>query len=715
MSEPIYSPHWYRVARLKPALRAHARVTRREARGETWYIVEDGATGRHYRFNPATHALIARMDGATTVEEIWQQLNAEQPDEAPGQEEMIQLLGRLYLANILQCDLAPDAEELLRRGERETRRQRFSRFGNPLALRFRLVDPDAWLSRSLRWVRFCFTRTAAVLWVATMAVALGVAWQHGPALAAHAGERALTPGNFLMLWLIFPFIKAIHELGHAFAVKRWGGAVHEMGVMLLVMMPVPYVDASSASSFTARYQRVLVSAAGVMIEMFLAALALFVWAMAEPGTLRDAMLAVMLIGGVSTLLFNGNPLLRFDAYYALSDLIEMPNLAARANQYYLWLLRRHVFGLREKPGSDSRGERFWLLLYAPLSLAYRLAISFAIAIYLSGKYFVVGVVLAAWAVATQLLWPLWQGIRFLFRSPVLASRRPRAVALAVGFAAASVLALFGAPMPLSTYAEGVVWPPEQAQLRAAGEGFVEAVLAKDGDDVAIGTPLVRVTDPDFDNQLRIQSALARELEARDIALRETDRVKAEIARDQLHAVEAELARLREREAEQIIRSKTAGRVVLPQAEDLSGRFVKQGESVGYVLAPAKLTARVVIPQDDIALIRQGTYRVRLRVADARADVIRAYILRASGGAVQELPSRVLGSQGGGGIPVDPHDEEGRRVPQGVFVIDVEADDAGAMLKRVGTRVYVHFDHGYEPLAFRWWRSLHRQFLRQVAQ
>jgi putative peptide zinc metalloprotease protein len=156
-------------------------------------------------------------------------------------------------------------------------------------------------------------------------------------------------------------------------------------------------------------------------------------------------------------------------------------------------------------------------------------------------------------------------------------------------------------------------------------------------------------------------------------------------------------------------------VVLPQAEDLPGRFVKQGESVGYVLAPAKLTARVVIPQDDIALIRQGTYRVRLRVADARADVIRAYILRASGGAVQELPSRVLGSQGGGGIPVDPHDEEGRRVPQGVFVIDVEADDAGALLKRVGTRVYVHFDHGYEPLAFRWWRSLHRQFLRQVAQ
>ena len=109
-----------------------------------------------------------------------------------------------------------------------------------------------------------------------------------------------------------PLIKAMHELGHATATHAGGGEVHDMGVMMLVLFPVPYVDASGASALGSKWRRALVGAGGMIAEVFVAALAMFAWTLLEPGLARAAMFNVMLVAGVSTVLVNGNPLLRFD-------------------------------------------------------------------------------------------------------------------------------------------------------------------------------------------------------------------------------------------------------------------------------------------------------------------------------------------------------------------------------------------------------------------
>ena len=132
------------------------------------------------------------------------------------------------------------------------------------------------------------------------------------ALSVHWEARFLDPGNLLSLWLLYPLVKGLHELGHGFATRHWGGEVHEMGVMLLVFTPVPYVDASASSAFPSRNQRMVVAAAGIMVELLLTGVALLLWSYSDPGLLRDLCFNVLVIGGVSTLLFNGNPLLRFD-------------------------------------------------------------------------------------------------------------------------------------------------------------------------------------------------------------------------------------------------------------------------------------------------------------------------------------------------------------------------------------------------------------------
>ena len=220
-------------------------------------------------------------------------------------------------------------------------------------------------------------------------------------------DRMLEVDNLLLLALVFPLIKALHELGHATATRAGGGEVHDMGVMLLVLMPVPYVDASAASVLRSRWKRALVGAAGMLVELFVAALAFYVWRAAEPGLVRALCFNVMLVAGVSTLVFNGNPLLRYDAYYVLADLIEMPNLAQRATRYWGYLAERWLLRNRDAlDPAETAGERAWFVGYGFTSTLYRLFVTVAIALFIGSRFFFFGVVLAAWAVAMMAVVPL---------------------------------------------------------------------------------------------------------------------------------------------------------------------------------------------------------------------------------------------------------------------------------------------------------------------
>lgn len=709
------SPHWYRVAGLRPRLVAHARIARQEFRGTVWYVLTDTATGRHHRFNESAQALIGLMDGERTAGEIWQHASETHGDGAPTQDETLQLLGQLHAANLLLGDLPPDTAELFRRHEHEHRRQWRARLLNPLSLRFPLFDPDRFLEHALPFVRPIFGRVGAALWLAAVGVGVLLALKHLPGVVAHASERALAPANLLLLWLLYPVVKLLHEFGHAFAVKVRGGAVHEMGMLLLVLTPTPYVDASAATAFSDKRDRMLVSAAGVAVELLLAALALFVWVLAQPGWLRDGALDVMLIGGLSTLLFNGNPLMRFDGYHVLADAIGIPGLAARSARYYGFLAQRYLFGVADAPSPvTAPGEHRWFAFYGLASFVYRMAIALVIVLFLSSRYFVIGAALAVWAVATQIVYPLIKALRFVAHSPALQRTRRRAVLASLGVLAALAVALVGVPLPLSTRADGVLWLPEQAQVRARADGFVTELLAADGAPVKPGDALVRVSDPDFELQLQALEAERRELETRYYALRETDLVQSEVAREELRAADGRLARMREQQADQVLRAQAAGTFVVPAAVNLPDRFVKQGEVIAYVVDWHTVTARVVVRQSDIGLIRRASRAIVVKPVDAPGERVAAQLAGQIGGAIERLPSRALGTMGGGRIEVDPHDDKGLRTRDKVFEVELTLAPQ-APLTRLGSRVIARFDHGFEPVAFRLSRALKRAFLRTAAE
>jgi putative peptide zinc metalloprotease protein len=485
--------------------------------------------------------------------------------------------------------------------------------------------------------------------------------------------------------------------------------------MLLAFIPTPYVDASAANAFRSVRQRVVVGAAGMMVELLLAALAMYAWVAVQPGLVRSIAFDIMLIAGISTLLFNGNPLLRYDAYYMLMDWLEMPNLATRANRYLGFIVQRYAFGVREAASPvTAAGEAPWFAVYAVGSFIYRMLVMLLISLLIASKYFVVGVLLAAWALAVGVVWPLAKQVGYLLTSEQLAAHRSRALTLAATAAAVVAALLAAAPVPYGTVAEGVVWTPEESWVRAGTQGVVVAVLAASGEAVEEGSPLLELEDPVLTARVAMLRSQLEEVAARYDAALATDRVAAAALRAEQNLAREKLADALKQQAALTVTSPATGVLLLPQpAVDLPGTFVQRGEPLAYVVDDRNLTVRVAVRQEDVDLVRQRSVAVEARLADALDRPLPARVVREAPGATSHLPSGALTLAGGGGLATDPGATDGQTAFQSVFLFDVTIADYVAAEPRLGGRVYVRFDHGDESLAGRWYRSLRQLFLERL--
>ncbi|MCK6424947.1 MAG: PqqD family peptide modification chaperone [Burkholderiaceae bacterium] len=627
MSATLYSAQWYRIARLRPRLRAQVRARRQQWRGQRWYLLSDEATGRQHRLSEAAYQFIGRCDGQRSVQEVWSALLESRPDDAPTQDEVLALLGQLDESGLLQSERASDAD-VLRRRRSERLAQRRRGLLNPLSFRLPLGDPSGWLPRLDPLARWLWRPAAAWLWTLGLLLAVWTAAAEWPALRAHAAQRLDSPGFLLLMWLLYPVVKALHELGHALALRRWGAEVREVGLGLILLTPAPYVDAGAAATFARRRQRIAVSAAGIAVELALAALALGLWLNTAPGWLRDGALALMLIGVTSTLFFNGNPLLRFDGYHILCDAANLANLAGRSSAWWRALLGRRLLGAAGEPPPHAPSERKWLIAYAPLSLAWRVGLTLALVDWLAATWIGFALLGLVYAFVALLARPLhgWAREALQAAEPGAALARVR---LRLGLLALGTLLLLGLlPLPQHRVAPAVVWLPEQAQLRSEVEGFVAE---------------------------------------------------------------------------------------LPQAADLPGRWLRQGERVGWVLAGGDLSLRAALVQADAARLRDAADGLSVRLADAPGRVWPARLAGGVPQATRELPSPVLGEAGGGPIPVAPAapGEPAVQALQPVVLLDLTVP--GLPLQRVGTRAWVRLELGHAPLAQQLYRQAVQAFLPHVGR
>ncbi|MBS0182920.1 MAG: HlyD family efflux transporter periplasmic adaptor subunit [Nitrospira sp.] len=710
MSEVLFSPFWYRVASLTPRLRSHTTLHRHHYRGQTWYVLQDRSNERFHRFSPAAFSFIGLMNGVRSVQDLWELCSTKLGDNAPTQPEVVQLLSQLHAADVLQCDIPPDIAELLGRHEKQRQQKWQRRLMNVFAWQFPLFDPERFLQQFVPLVRPFFSWWGAVLWCLIVGPAVLVGAAHWSDLTANLIDRMTAPQNLVLLWLLFPVIKTLHEFGHAFAVKAFGGEVHEMGIMLLVLSPVPYVDASASSAFAGKWQRAVVGTAGMIVELVLAAMAVYVWVSVEPGTVRILAYNTIFIAGISTVMFNANPLLRFDGYYILTDVLEIPNLRQRAHTYLGYLCERYLFGCDDAPAPHATaGERAWFVGYAVASFIYRVFVVVAILLYLTDQLFMLGVVFAVLTAGTWFVLPLGKGVQYLFISPRIRRVRGRAVTVSMAMVAGLVSVLTLVPVPFRTRAEGIVWIPDEAFVRANIDGFVERVVAVPGSMVKPGDLLVVCHDPVIEMDVKVLEGQLLEIRARVREQLVDNLVRAKMLEEEQRYIEERLARAQEQRSELVIRSRTTGTFVIPKAADMPGRFVKRGELLAHVVDLQTIIIRTIVDQGDIDLIRHQTQAVQVRLAERLAEPMPAAITRLIPAASEELPSPALGSEGGGQVPLDPHDSKGHIAIKKLFQIDLELPVQHGILN-VGGRVYVRFDHGREALAVQWHRQGRQLFL-----
>jgi putative peptide zinc metalloprotease protein len=420
---------------------------------------------------------------------------------------------------------------------------------------------------------------------------------------------------------------------------------------------------------------------------------------------------VILIAGISTVVFNVNPLLRYDGYYILADLIQIPNLRSRANQYLTYVMERRLFGLKLPDFEATTGERQWFVFFAIASFCYRMFVVFAIALFIATQYFIVGIVLALWAILTSVFYPIFKGVGYLLLHPKLRRHRVRALSISGAIVVGLVVALCFAPVPLWSRAEGVISVPDDAQVRAGADGFLRTIVVKPGQPVLKGSPLIVAEDPTLEPHIRVLEAQLRLLQTRAQSELFTDKVRWEVTREEIQSAQAELDHAQTQARDLTIVSPTSGIfVLLMPPDDLPDRYVRKGQPLGYVVPSAMVRARVLVSQDEVDMVRSRTEGVEVKLAGRAYDTYRASIRREIPAASNKFSNLAMSSVGGGRVPVDPTDTKEPKALNSWFEFEIEMPATNVFV--LGEHVYVRFEHGAEPVAWRVYRSVRQLFMRQ---
>ncbi len=694
-----------------------------------WYVVRDPGNNQFFRLPEAGYHFIGLLDGRRTVQQVWDACNEEFGDGAPTQGEALELLGQLYRSNLLAAEIPADAEGMFDRYKKRVRREVGSYLQNLLFIRIPLFDPDAFLDRWVGLFGLAFTKFGFLIWLVVMGFGINAIVPHfGELLDAGRSENLLDPDNAVWLYLSFAIIKGFHEFGHAFSCKKFGrdaqsgGEVHTIGIMFLVFMPVPYVDATSAWALRSKWQRTIIGAGGLYIELAIAAIAALIWAQTSPGVIKSMCFNMMFIASVSTILFNGNPLLRFDAYYILSDIIEVANLAQRGKEFIYYLVKRYIYGVRKpRNPAHSIGERFWLLSYGVCSFLYRIVICVGILMFVADKAFFLGAILAAAAIVTWVAIPIGKWIHYLTTHADLLRTRPRAIWSTLGFVGLILVIIGTIPMDEHGRAVGIGEPRDIKIVLMGETGFIESSLHTESPVKVDEDTLLQAENLDLLTQLKQLEADETEFEIQyTIAKSQNNESAAQMALEQLDKwIRPDLTMVRQRITNLNVTPPRDGTWVAAKGlEDAAGTYRRRGEQIGMVADFDDVLIRAVAAQELGPRLKEIADDGELNIVDVRVkgrpdlrfegrieDVYEA-------GHIQ-LPYQALSLFYGG--PLQTQGDDPTRTVEQFFMVMIDnlKDEDGARVPvYAGQRVVIRFNLGARPLAVQWWRKIQQLVQRR---
>jgi len=628
------SPIAARLGEARVELRRDVEVSRHVFRGEVAYVIQDPLTFQSHRFSVGDYYVLTNLSVDRTLSECFERLVASGRLDEDDEERFYTFVLSQHRNGFLKLPIS-DESTLYQRYLAKAEQRRSGRAMSFLFWQIPLWNPDRFLSRTLRFARPFFTRGAFALWCALIAAALYVLTKHWAEFQRPVAD-IFSGSNLPLLWTTLVVLKVAHEFGHAYACKRFGGHVPEMGVYLILCTPCAFVDTSAAWGFTRKRERLAVNLAGMYVEIAIAAIALLCWSVATPGVGRECLHNVVILASVVTIGFNINPLMRYDGYYALADLIEIPNLRARSQAYATAVLKRGLFGVPVPNPPKALGMRLWLFSFGVFSALYKIVLVLGISMAIALKFPIGGLLLAGVYGGKELVRLVKKTIPYLWFSDEVARVRLRAILCSVLFAGALPLAVAGIPVPSSIKPQAVVMGGVETVRRAEVSGFLLDVPARPGDVVAPGDDLVRLSEPDKAANLEMARARLDGARLRQRVWAFADRAAAAEEEQRIAALVREVEHLEADLAKLTIRAPEHGLVVDCLDANERGRFVRRGEPVATVVRGAP-TVRALVDQEGLASTRPEVgLEVEFRAPHRPERVFRGRIA-----AVRPVGSRAL--------------------------------------------------------------------------
>lgn len=729
-----------RVLRLR--MRDDLEIVPQKWQGREYQVIKDPITLRYFRFEEEELAILRMLDGTATAESVRARFEEKFAPQRLTNPELYQLIAMLHRSSLVVADAAGQGEKLYGRHRASQQRERRQLLTNPLAIRFRGVDPDRFLTWLNRWCGWFFSWPAVVVAGICGLAALGLVVTGFETLLARlpAFEEFFAGQNWIWLSLVLVLTKIAHELGHGLACKRFGGECNEMGLMFLVLMPCLYCNVSDCWMLPSKWKRAAIAAAGMYVELVLASCATLVWWFSQPGLIHQLSLNVMFVGSVSTLLFNINPLLKYDGYYILSDLVEIPNLRNKATTLLNRVTGSWFLGLENRPDPFLPTRHRWLFAaYAVAAPLYRWVIAFSIFWFLYGVLKphglqVIGQLLALMTAGSLVVLPAVQLFRFFSVPGRWWAVKKMRLGLVSGL---FLLALAGAlffPVPHRVRCCFFAQPSSATNVFVTVPGFVREIHVRSGEEVKQGQPLMTLENPDlvllleqyYGEYCVANAELQHVLKAgsfdRDLqTLEETARSRFETAKNRHDQKYYETLRLvvcapcsgvfvadsRRPPPDPRATMKLASWHGSPVAPRNSGAWFDSQTRLGRIEQPESgIEVILAVDQGDIEFLREGQW-VRLWSQEHPGRILQAKTGQISPARMLTTPP-ALASRCGGGL-VTTQDSDGNDVPQSTtwqVSVPLGGDSAGLVSGATGIALV---RVGTQPLVRRLWREFFRTF------
>lgn len=504
---------------LNVRLRADLMFAEVRAGGAPTWTVKDPLTLEHHHFTAQEQFLLEQLRRPASLAELRRSYERRFAPQRIKHETIWAFLNRCHEAGLLMSTSAGQADTLLERAGTERLRTWSLAWTQLLAIRLPGIDPDGWLTGLHRELRWLFSWPAAAAALVVMLIAASLVLGHFDEFRARLPELTALADVRNVVWMMvaLAIVKVFHELGHALTCKHFGGEVHELGLMLLAFTPCLYCDVSDAWQMPSKKQRILISAAGIIVELVLASLAVIVWWYSQPGIINLLALNIVLISTVSTLIVNGNPLMRYDGYYIFSDLTETPNLWQRSRQVLGDFGKRTLLGLKTPRDAISPTRHDgWLAAYGLASKVYITLVVVGIVwmlvevlhpLHLEHVAYGIGLVVVGGMITGPVV-----GTTRLVRNPLRRREvRTGRLAILVLVALVGVVAVWNVPVPYQVAAPLVLMPKDAERIYATVDGtLVEA--AQVGQTVAAGDQIARLDNSEIRQEL-VQLEGDRKLQA----------------------------------------------------------------------------------------------------------------------------------------------------------------------------------------------------------